>query len=497
MGQNITQITFSKQALETFRQRLQMNLQALQQILARPGFGVGPATFGAELELYLVNSQGRPVGRNIEVRDQLQDPQLTLELNRYNLEYNLTPVGVTPAPFSAMEQQILSALKRLDQVSAEYHAQVLPIGILPTLKRTDFGPRHMTGLCRFQTLTERLAELRGALFYIRIQGDKEAISLRSRDLTLEGANTSLQLHYRVDPRRFVDVFNAVQLVTPLVLAVSCNSPFLLGRRLWHETRIPLFRHAIDGYSNDHKTAQLPSRVDFGNGWVRQSAWELFAESVYLHPPLLPLSEGLAEVQSQVEAGVNPELFELQLHHGTVWPWNRAIYAPGKDGHLRIEMRALPAGPSAGDMMANAALLIGLAEGLAPEISRWTAALPYRTVVHNFYMAARQGVGARLLWPASNGGGLQTLGALELVHELLPLADNGLAKIGIHAAERRHYLDLIEARVVAGTSGASWQLRQFNRLSRKLSTSSSLGLLVQHYLNHAQANRPVAEWPDIT
>jgi hypothetical protein len=53
----------------------------------------------------------------------------------------------------------------------------------------------------------------------------------------------------------------------------------------------------------------------------------------------------------------PALEELRLHQGTVWRWNRAIYDPAEGGHLRIEMRALPAGPTVIDMLANAAFLL--------------------------------------------------------------------------------------------------------------------------------------------
>jgi hypothetical protein len=41
--------------------------------------------------------------------------------------------------------------------------------------------------------------------------------------------------------------------------------------------------------------------------------------------------------------------------------NRAVFEPKDGGHLRIEFRAMPAGPTSVDMMANAALAIGLAQ----------------------------------------------------------------------------------------------------------------------------------------
>lgn len=73
------------------------------------------------------------------------------------------------------------------------------------------------------------------------------------------------------------------------------------------------------------------------------------------------------------------LRELRLHQGTVWRWNRAIYDPASGGHLRIEMRALPAGPTVIDMMATSAFLIGLSLWLAGQGQRWSYALTGRSV----------------------------------------------------------------------------------------------------------------------
>lgn len=48
------------------------------------------------------------------------------------------------------------------------------------------------------------------------------------DVSLAGANTSFQLHARVEPAKFVDLRTAAQLATAPVLAVAGNSPFFLG-----------------------------------------------------------------------------------------------------------------------------------------------------------------------------------------------------------------------------------------------------------------------------
>ncbi len=496
MGLEINNSDFTQQDYERFTRQLFVNLDELAELLQKPGFGVGETTLGAELELYVVDESGCPLPVNSEIQQQLGDPQLTLELNRYNLEYNLTPVTMAGRPFAKIESEIQSVLVRLNKLAEPYAGRVLPIGILPTLQRKDFGEHAMTDLSRYHALTEALARMRGETVAIKIDGE-DPISLRASDVTLEGANTSLQMHYRVTPQQFAASFNAIQLVTPLVLAISANSPFLLGNRLWHETRVPLFQHAIDGSSNRSVTTGEAERVSFGHGWVRHGAHELFAEAVYLHKPILPVCEQQHDAEDNPnEAGDNPSLFELILHQGTVWPWNRPVYDPADGGHLRIEIRSLPAGPSACDMMANAALIIGLAEGLRSRIEEIIPALPFKTLEYNFYQAARLGMKAQLMWPSGPREQLTRLPVVDIVASLLPTARKGLLDAGIETAEVDHYLGIIRQRLQAKMNGASWQLRQFERLSATLTRRWALRRMLEHYIENSRENRPVAEWEDI-
>ena len=74
MGQRIDRDVFNEQDYEHFGQRLASCLAALSDLLDRPGFGVGPASVGAELELFLVDGAGRPLRRNEAVRAAAADP---------------------------------------------------------------------------------------------------------------------------------------------------------------------------------------------------------------------------------------------------------------------------------------------------------------------------------------------------------------------------------------------------------------------------------------
>ena len=90
MGLSIDRERFDPVDYQRFGRRLDECLVALGRLLGRPGFGVGPTTVGAELELFLVDGQGRALPRNQEVRAETADPRVVLEIDRFNLELNLT-----------------------------------------------------------------------------------------------------------------------------------------------------------------------------------------------------------------------------------------------------------------------------------------------------------------------------------------------------------------------------------------------------------------------
>ena len=128
----------------------------------------------------------------------------------------------------------------------------------------------------------------------------------------------------------------------------------------------------------------------------------------------------------------PDLAELRLHNGTIWRWNRPCYGV-TDGraHLRIEMRAIPAGPTIADEVANAAFFLGLMASLPEEYGDIASRMAFDDVKENFIAAARQGVKAQFTWLRG-----ESLPAATLVQEqLLPLARRGLEEMRIEPADK--------------------------------------------------------------
>ena len=190
----------------------------------------------------------------------------------------------------------------------------------------------------------------------------------------------------------------------------------------------------------------------------------------------------------------PSLEEIRLHQGTVWRWNRAIYDPAEGGHLRIEMRALPAGPSVVDMLANTAYLVGLAYGLAPDAEAWTRGMSFVEMERGFYRAAQLGLEAELAWPDAPGEPPRPICAADLVLRLLPLARRGLREAGVHADDAEPLLDLIEARAASGRTGAVWQQDVLASLEPRLGRERALAEMLERYLRMWDTGRAVHEWP---
>jgi hypothetical protein len=489
VGDEIATERFSEEDHRRFAERCQAGIGALKALIASPGFGAGPVTVGMELEIGLLDAGARPARANHAVRDAAADDRLDLELDRFNLELNTAPVPLAGRPMTALGDDLAGGLALVARAATSVGARPIAVGILPTLRVEDLGPAAMSDSARFRALSAGLLGLRGGPFHIDIDGD-EPLRMSWDDLTLEGAATGLHVHLRVPPSAFADAFNAAQAAVAPVLAASTNSPVLLEHLLWHETRVALFGQAVDDRA-PLVGGWLPSRASFGHGWIA-GPLEPFAESVALHVPILPVV-GEEDPAAVTAAGGTPRLDELRLHHGTVWRWNRAVFAPGEDPHLRVEMRALPAGPTLIDMKANVAFLTGLTLALAPQMEWMARSMPFEFARRNFYAAARQGLEAVLLWPSPEAPSPRTWRAPDLIESLIPVARVGLTGFGVDPTECDPLLEVVARRVASGQTGSVWQRRALAALEQAGTRAGALAAMTEAYLERGAAGAPVHEW----
>lgn len=489
MGIEIDRVEFDDEDRRRFGERLDCSLEVLAHLLGTPDFGEGEASLGAELEFSLVGGDGRPILRNLDVLNESVDPRLTFELDRFNIEANLRHGQLSGRSLFGLVAECEDCLREIDRAAAECGASSAMIGILPTLTRAELGPEAMTSSLRYEALSRSLRALRNEPFLIDIHGDDD-LCMRCNDLTYEGAATSFQVHLRIPPREFAHVYDAIQLATPVVLALAGNSPTFLGQRLWHETRIALFKQVVD-HRAERGAHGRRSRVSFGERWTREPL-ELFSEAVAGHEPLIPLLD-VEDPREAIASGAAPGLRELRLHQGTVWRWNRAIYDPADGGHLRIEMRSLPSGPTVRDMVANAAFHIGLALDASATAASWRTEIDFETVHAAFYRAAREGVSTAIEWPRSLGGSGTRSPVRDLTPILLPRAAAGLARAGVDDADIAELLSIIERRARCGQTGASWQRQVLARAERTRPRDEAIAIMFRSYLERSRAGEPVDRW----
>jgi hypothetical protein len=159
----------------------------------------------------------------------------------------------------------------------------------------------------------------------------------------EAACTSVQCHLQVSPELFGSYWNAAQAVAGVQVAIAANSPYLFGRELWQETRIPLFMQATDTRPEELQVQGVRPRVWFGERWIT-SVFDLFEENLRYFPSLLPLVADEDPV-AELDSGGIPELSELTLHNGTVYRWNRPVYAGPREPHRGWRTGCCPGRPS--------------------------------------------------------------------------------------------------------------------------------------------------------
>ncbi len=485
-----------EKARRAFMKAVLNDLQALEQMIDGDMLEDGQRRVGAEQEMFLVDRAMRPSPVAVEVLEGLSDDRVTNELARFNIEANVQAREFGGNCLSLMERELNEVVAIVRDAATRHDSDVVLIGVLPTLRKTDLGLDNMTPERRYESLNRALTQQRGGDFHIYIKGVDE-LQMNHDNVMLESCNTSFQVHFQVAPNEFAKLYNIAQAITAPVLAAAVNSPLFLGQRLWQETRVALFQLSVDERSATHQSRNLPPRVTFGTGWLRSSVLEIFREQIARFRILLAanLEEDSLEV---LRSGGVPLLQALRIHNGTTYRWNRACYGiTGNKPHLRIENRVLPAGPTVADEVANAALYFGLMSAFVDAYPDVSKVMRFDDARSNFFEAARHGLKSQLHWVHGRSVSVTDL----IISQLLPMARTGLTQAGIDTADIDRYLGIMEDRVKAQVTGASWLLTSYGSLkdSTQPGTSNARDLhersLVADMLEQQRRGDPVHQWPE--
>src|SRR6478735_4571666 len=489
MGEEVDAQEFSRADRTRHREKVRRNLDVFARMLREARFDTDDPMTGLEVELNLVDDRGDPALKNAEALAAIASPEFQTELGQFNVEINVPPAKLREGGLTTFEESLRSSLNEAESKSSEVGAHMVMIGILPTLAEGHMSVASLSANPRYKLLSEQILNARGEDITIAISGP-ERLDTTADSIVPEAACTSTQFHVQTSPDQFAAYWNASQAIAAVQVAVGANAPYLLGKELWRETRIPLFEQATDTRSEELKEQGVRPRVWFGERWIT-SIFDLFEENVRYFPALLPITDDEDPLEV-LERGGTPSLSELKLHNGTIYRWNRPVYDVVDDvPHLRVENRVLAAGPSVVDTMANAAFYFGLVRRLAEDDRPLWSRMSFSAAEENFHVAAQHGIDSRVYWP-----GVGEVDATELVlRRLLPLAREGLSTWGVEPDEADRLLAIIEQRCVLHRNGASWYVDRVHAHEEGgVGRGEALRLTLQEYRELMHANEPVHTWP---
>ncbi|MDC8006334.1 CBS domain-containing protein [Aureisphaera galaxeae] len=489
MGEQKVKTGLHDKGRAEFIKHLLSDIDALELMLEKGLIEDDIVRIGSEQEFCLVTRHWRPSNKAEEILSAINDPHFTTELALFNLEINLDPIELKGDCFEKVESQLKNLLQKAAEAAKEYDAKVLLTGILPTISKKELEFHYMTPHQRYWALNDMLKELRGDDFTLHIKGVDD-LTLIHDSVLFEACNTSFQMHLQVPPHDFISSFNWAQAISGPILGISTNSPLLLGRELWHETRVALFQQSIDTRHSSYALKNQQARVSFGTDWEKGSIAEIFKNDVAQHEVILSREIETNSLE-MIKNGHIPKLHALNIHNGTIYKWNRPCYGVGGGKpHIRIENRHIPSGPTTLDEMATFAFWVGLMMGRPKKFDDMPSVMDFREAKANFIKAARTGKYSVLSWMG------RPISVKDLILiELLPIAYQGLEKMGIDKGSIQKYLRIIENRA-RGITGSQWIITNYRKLNQIMKKDDALRMLTKALYQNQESGKPVNDWPSV-
>jgi CBS domain-containing protein len=492
MGSQSVKAIVSLRERKEFLYHLLNDVKALGMMIKDDVFEKDIQRIGAEQELCLVDKSFLPSNRALEVLEKVNDKRFTTEIALFNLEINLDPHELGGHCFSRIDKDLTKLISHVDKIAHGIgDNRIILTGILPTLRKSDLVFKNITPYKRYKVLNKILRDIRGDDFMLKIKGVDELI-INHKSILFEACNTSFQMHLQIPVNEMVEKYNWAQVIAGPVLSISANSPLLLGRELWSETRIPLFQQSVDLRNRSYLLREQKPRVSFGSDWLKDSLIELYQDDIVRYTPLLTTKMD-EDAVLKLKGGEIPKLQALGVHNGTIYRWNRLCYGQNNGiPHMRIENRYIPAGPSVKDEVANTMFWVGLMQGMPEKYKDFHLRMSFNEVKGNFVNAARTGINTFFNW---FGKGLS---AKKLIlSELLPIAYDGLVKSGVALEDIEFYLNIIEKRTESRCTGSEWIKDSNRHLRTSMTKNIANATIAAHMYINQKEGKPVHEWKKAT
>ena len=444
-----------------------------------------PALAGCTIESCLADDSGMPVPESEQFLEYFSNVNARREMTKYNVEFEIAPVRVGEDAFADMYESLENNRRAASRCADMVGARASLFGILPSFTETHFSSDMITDVLHFRTLERQLRMLnKNRPFLVNI-GYGEGIYFEADNLGVEGAANSLQIRLSVEEPLSAAFYNAAQLVSFIMVGACANSPFLMGRRLWEETRVPLFEQIMyERYvGKNADTLQFGRRCGdvFGHDYLKGSILDLFGVNC-----------GMSAVLPTVHDTPVAAMTHLILHNRDILRWNRPImeFDEDKNPSLYIESRVTPAGPTTIDMTANVAFFVGLVyyfhrDFLEEHEDIAKKNMPLSNVRRNFYRAARDGFSAEIFWLG------KSINLREFILKwAMQYAFEGLQLAGIAHEEAKFWLRIINQRTQRGQNGSVWQRRY---VAVNGGDEQGMRDMVRAYRDKQEEGDPVHTW----
>ena len=170
MGAEVDTTEFTREDRKRYRDKVRKGLDVLARMLTESRFDFERPMAGLEIELNLVDMDCQPAMRNAEVLAAIADPSFQTELGRFNIEINVEPRRLAEAGFTDFEQSVRKSLNDADPRAKAIGAQLLIIGILPTLMPHHVTLESVSENPRYSMLDQQIFAARGEDLEIIIDG---------------------------------------------------------------------------------------------------------------------------------------------------------------------------------------------------------------------------------------------------------------------------------------------------------------------------------------
>lgn len=476
MGQDVLTNYYKDEDFDRFNEKLDEETKYLKNLFNENQFSSKGPSFGIELEGWIVDENMLPSPSASEFIEKLADPQIVPEISRFNFEINSSPQKMGEQCFSQLHSELNDLWAKCTKTMSQSKTSPLLMGTLATLRREMLQLDYMSGQNRYSVMNAQILKQRdNQPFKIHIEG-KEKLQFEMDSVLAECAATSLQIHIKVSQEEAKRYYNASIIASPFMIAISANSPYLLGHELWDESRIAIFQQAVSVPCYVSERGNLIERVTLGEDYISESLFELFEQNQQRFDVLLPeISDDEVEMMGH-----------LKLHNGTIWRWNRPIIGEDQDGspHLRIEHRTPSAGPTIIDSVANSMFYIGFVHYLSRLETAPEYLIEFEKVIENFYKASKQSFYCKVHWLDGFEYDMKDI----LLKIIYPNSRQALIDQGVGMGDIVKYMDnVILKRIEKAQNGAVWQKAYIYKNGKCFQS------MLEQYLEYQAKDIPIHQW----